>query len=115
MPRGLGELQRFLPAPRASWSLLRSLLFRGAVKRIRLETVNVLELVDLEVVSSSSEVIRDPARNRTASGRSAATLRSLQLAPHPNPGPYLASLYRGPHFSVRPAGNDGFTIAFRVA
>jgi hypothetical protein len=33
---------------------------------IRLETVNVLELVDLEVVSSSSEVVRDPARRRTA-------------------------------------------------
>lgn len=31
------------------------------LKAIRLETVNVLESVDLEVVSSSSEVVRDPA------------------------------------------------------
>jgi len=40
----------------------------GAVNAwTRLETVNVSEPVDLEVVSSSSEVVRDPAGYRTRS------------------------------------------------
>src|SRR5262249_28752805 len=65
-PRGRGAAALPYRAPAASSSLLWSLRFGGAMSAwIRLDTVNVLELVDLEVVSSSSEVVRDPARQRT--------------------------------------------------
>src|ERR1041384_8852795 len=55
-----------------------------------------MEPVDLEVVSSSSEVIREPAGHRTRSRRSPDKFRALQVVPHPNRGPRGFRPYRGP-------------------
>jgi len=66
---------------------------------------NVLESADLEVVASSSEVIRDPAGHRTSSRRSAAKSRSLLRVHHPNSGPYRARPYLwGLHDETRAGG-----------
>jgi hypothetical protein len=44
-----------------------------------------------------SDTVRDPARHRTTSRRSAAKSRWMQVVRHPNSGPYHARPYRGPY------------------
>jgi hypothetical protein len=75
--------------PTASRSLLRSLRLRGAVKR--LDAPRNGQRVGTSSSRSSFKLVGGhPRSGRTPAGRSAATFRSLQVVPHPNPGPYRA-------------------------
>ena len=78
-----------------------------------------MEPVVLEVVSSSSEVVRDPAGSRTRSRRAAAKFRSLPAVPHPGfcrycVGPYLFSLRPARRGTSRISAIDAWRISSTV-
>lgn len=85
----------------------------------QLDTVNVLESVVLEVISSSSDVVRGPARCRTRSWCSIAKVLRSQPVPHPKRGPCWAGPClsrcnrpgRQRHATIGPCGGGEVLIA----